>query len=114
MMMSYADEVTLVLIGKDNLTLQNFMQLYLCKVVDWLGGWGLTVNPSKSSMHWFSRIINADISIKIDSFIVSCVRQQRLSGVILDMPMLIFHQHINYIISDVYMRVNLKHNSFSV
>ena len=45
--------------------------------------------------------------IKIDNVIVSCVREQKLFGVILDMPMLRWHQHINYIISDGYRRVDL-------
>ena len=83
--LSYADDITLVLTGKDNLALQNLMQSYLSKVVYWLGGWRLTVNPLKSSMQWFSRTRNVDISIKIDDITVSCVREQRLLGVILDM-----------------------------
>ena len=42
--LSYADDITLVLTGKDNMALQTLMQTmqsYLSKVVDWLGGWVL-------------------------------------------------------------------------
>ena len=35
--LSYADDITLVLTGKDELALQNSMQSYLKRVVDWLG-----------------------------------------------------------------------------
>ena len=105
--LSYADDITLVLAGKDEHALQNSMQLYLTRVVDWLGMWGLNVNPSKSSVQWFSRKRGVDISIKINDVIISCVQEQRLLGVILDMPLLTWRQHIQYIISDGYRRVNL-------
>ena len=49
--LSYADDITLVLTGKDEHALQNSMQSYLTRVVDWLGMWGLNVNPSKSCVH---------------------------------------------------------------
>ena len=48
--LSYADDVTLVLTGKDELALQNSMQSYRTRVVDWLGMWGSNVNPTKSSV----------------------------------------------------------------
>ena len=57
--LSYADDITLVLTGKDEHELQNSMQLYLTRVVDWLGIWGLNVNPSKSSVQWFSNLQEA-------------------------------------------------------
>ena len=62
--LSYADDITLVLTGKVNMALQTLMQSYLSKVVDWFGGWGLTVNPSKSSMQWFSKTRIVDILSK--------------------------------------------------
>ena len=63
------------LTGKDDHALQNSisMQLYLTRVVDWLGIWGLNVNPSTSSVQWFSRKRGVDISIKIND-IISCVQ----------------------------------------
>ena len=39
--LSYADDITLVLIGKDEHELQDSMQLYLTRVVDWLGMLGV-------------------------------------------------------------------------
>ena len=69
--------------------------------------WGLNVNPSKSSVQWFSRERGVDISIKINDVIISCVQEQKLLGVILDMPLLTGRQHIQYIISDGYRRVDL-------
>ena len=82
-MLSYADNITLVLTGKDEHTLQNSMQSYLTRVVDWLGihpsqVYPSNVNPSKSSVQWFSRKCGVDISIKINDVIVSCVQEQRL------------------------------------
>ena len=64
--LSNADDITLVLTGKDNMALQTLMPSYLSKVV---GGWGLTVNPSKSSMQWFSKTRIVDISIKIETLL---------------------------------------------
>ena len=109
--LSYADDITLVLTGKDEHELQNSMQLQITRVVDWLGMWGLNVNPSKSSVQWFSRKRGVDMSIQIND-IISCVQEQRLLGVILDMPLLTWQQHIQYNIADGYWRVNLM-KSFS-
>ena len=65
------------------------------------------MNPSKLGIQWFSRKCAVDISIKINDVIISCVQEQRLLGVILDMPLLTWWQHIQYIILDGYRRVNL-------
>src|SRR5690606_10385271 len=94
----YADDLAVMIIGYDNMTVASLMQLAMEKIEAWCSAHELNVNPKKTTAVVFTRRRNLEglTALKIFGEEISLKQQVRYLGVTLDSK-LTWNDHIDNI-----------------
>lgn len=105
---SYADDISLVCIGKHFADVVGHMQGYLASLTEWLHRWRLVVNVPKSSYQVFTRKrFTLPVPLSISGQFLSHQATQRVLGVVFDAPRLTFASHISLVRTDCLRRLQV-------
>ena len=104
---TYADDITMSIVGRDLSKIRSSLQRYLNSVVTWLEGWEMVVCPDKSSMQVYARSRNIGTILKINNRVLPQVKVKKILGVIFDAPLLTYSNHILNLCGDVKRRINI-------
>ena len=103
----YADDITIACSGPDMATIQITLQAYLHSLSDWARTWGLIVNPSKTFVQHFTRRRMPAPVLYLGGHIVTYAKTHMLLGVLFDSPRLTWKGHIDYLLKNCHLRLNL-------
>ena len=105
---TYADDLTLVVADKCIKQARMQMQGYIKKISHWAAVWWFSINPKVSTYQVFTRKrIIPTISLRLNNQELRQVKQKKYL-VILDAPKLNFNSHVAYIKSVCEKRVRIK------
>ena len=86
----FADDLTFCCVHKDPKMAQNMMQKYLSEFAIWADKWGMQINSAKSSIQHFSKKKMVCPTVKLGGSILKYQKYQKLLGIYLDSPRLLF------------------------
>lgn len=104
----FADDITLACTGHTPEEARAHLQRHLDVLDTWFTHWGFTLNPTKTTMQFFTRKRGTPPpTLTLQNSIIERVPIQRLLGVYLDAPRLTWKAHIQHLVVNCYRRIDV-------